>query len=720
MFTRIRLLSVLMLIAGVVAVAVVISRSDAPGGGAGTPAAERSAGGPTSDVAVEAQPNVGPDSGQPGQPQQAPATGNLDETFAAVAQTAPGFGGLFFDDAGAPTIYVQDPAQGDAAEAAVRATLGSDVGQAPINVVVGKYDYGQLNTWYAAIDSLFSNPAVVSTDIDEANNRLTVGVEDLAIEASVRAELDGLGIPEQAVNIEQEERAVAEASPIADPNPNLLSKMRPLAGGLRISDTVQQCTLGFLALSKKADPPVPGFVTASHCTKWMFDAQNKGLGPSDFHQPLAINKVGTEQLDPPLFACKGLVLATRGCRWSDSAFVKLDPGVKFDLGKIKRPQTLNIDNTDSDNVRAIDDTVPGDFVIVDTSDYPIMGQMLNKVGSRTGWTQGTVTRTCFKLNGNGTNPDRTKRYNQFSANRDFKLLCQFAANYDSKAGDSGSPVFQILDPLTINKTTGVVDSASANRQIRVRLKGLHIAKVSAVPGRPNKPEPDGTFTDAVFSPLAGVFLELGLTRQNVIVPNPLPAKGATITPPPNNPTAPKPYPVGAKPNPCIPQPATQVGGPIRFDVTATVPSINPAPNEKMFSDVCFEVTGTGGGIGKPVSLKVDLGPLCPNPPPKIRAGMNVIHVDWGRGCLKPGQTVTVTATTNLLVNPTAMAHWSVGGVIVTNTTAIVSLQPVLGGVADYPDLSSGSNVGLLAGVAAAMVLAATAGAGWYVRRRWLR
>ena len=77
---------------------------------------------PSVPAAINAVPNgAAPSSVQ----QQAPATGTLDDTFVAVAQNAPGFGGLYYDDNGKPTIYVQDPAQADAAKASVRATLGS-------------------------------------------------------------------------------------------------------------------------------------------------------------------------------------------------------------------------------------------------------------------------------------------------------------------------------------------------------------------------------------------------------------------------------------------------------------------------------------------------------------------------------------------------------------------------------------------------------------------
>lgn len=62
------------------------------------------------------------------------------------------------------------------------------------------------------------------------------------------------------------------------------------------------------------------------------------------------------------------------------------------------------------------------------------GQTANKVGRSTGWTQGTVTRTCAHTGVTGSN---------------ILLFCQDWVEADVAivaAGDSGSPVFRIDGP----------------------------------------------------------------------------------------------------------------------------------------------------------------------------------------------------------------------------------------------------------------------------------
>jgi hypothetical protein len=610
-----------------------------------------------------------------------PAT--LDETFAAVAETAPGFGGLFFDDAGAPTIYVQDTAQADAAEAAVRETLGDEIGEAPINVLVGQYDFDQLSTWYDAMDILFDIPALVFTDIDESKNKLTVGLEDLAVEAEVRAELDVLGVPQAAVNIVQAQQPVLLTDPPPAQNDTLRSMVRPLAGGLRILDNRHvinmqpktdgdYCTLGFIAIDSAGKK---GFVTAAHCTPASFDSPAKPGTRHPIFQPKA-DKIGEENLDPGLFDCK---TPPPQCRWSDSAFIEIVGNVTSALGKIKRPTAPNDPPAQDQNPKF----VAGDFVIVDTSNFPIMNQSISKVGQKTGWTEGRVTRTCFKHR---------------SASRN--LLCQFASDVFSNIGDSGSPIFQILDdPIP-----------GPNQQVRVRLKGL-------LWGGPNNP--DGTPNKSItfFSPLAGVFQDLGLTPQSVIVPNPpAPPKLPGVLPPSTAATPPK-----TQANPCATQP-TPVGGPVMFDVTAAFPHV---PKEGAVSEVCFQIVGTGGSVGAPVTVKVNAAG-CPDPL-KLTGGANLIHVDWGTKCVLPKDVVTVTASAALL--PTAAtAFWMNGGVVIAKTEATVSEQPppAVGGISrdvDAGSLPAASEssvndtalLAVIAGVTSAAI--ALAGGIWCVRRR---
>ena len=56
--------------------------------------------------------------------------------------------------------------------------------------------------------------------------------------------------------------------------------------------------------------------------------------------------------------------------------------------------------------------------------YPLVGEVLHKVGITNGWTTGPVYETCKDLNALG-----------------IKVVCQDKANTWASAGDSGSPTF---------------------------------------------------------------------------------------------------------------------------------------------------------------------------------------------------------------------------------------------------------------------------------------
>src|SRR5881409_2239841 len=124
--------------------------------------------------------------------------------LATLARVIPGFGG-FYLDAGVPTVYLLDPAARGAAESALaRAPRGFMPAQ--IRVLHAQYDYRDLDRWFQRIsDKAFSTPGVVYTDLDEAANRVAVGVEHAAAAASVRGLAARLGIPAQALIVRETE-----------------------------------------------------------------------------------------------------------------------------------------------------------------------------------------------------------------------------------------------------------------------------------------------------------------------------------------------------------------------------------------------------------------------------------------------------------------------------------------------------------------------------------
>lgn len=252
---------------------------------------------------------------------------------------------------------------------------------------------------------LFELAGVVFTDADETSGRLVVGVLDRDVEGLVRNRLPALGVLSQFVD-------VVETEPIVQVT-TLRDKVRPVVGGLQIRFSNWLCSLGFNAVRGG----VAGYVTASHCS----DRQGE-VDRTLYYQPLnqvADEFIGTEIADPAFFRGKGCPRGRR-CRYSDSNFSDGDDAVSFTLSKIAKTTAPNNGSLEIDGEFTISGKGPASE-----------GQTANKVGRTTGWTQGTVTRTCANTGVSGTN---------------IVLLCQdFVENTVQivAGGDSGSDTFRI-------------------------------------------------------------------------------------------------------------------------------------------------------------------------------------------------------------------------------------------------------------------------------------
>jgi RTX calcium-binding nonapeptide repeat (4 copies) len=373
---------------------------------------------------------------------QGGSQGAIDDRFVEVAKRVPGFGGMFIDGTGTVNVYLLDPGAAvvAAAESELRAAFapeGFEPGQ--VQVLEGRYTFLELKAWHDRMADVLTIPGVVLTDIDDAGNRLTVGVETRAVEHQVRQYLAAAGIPADVVDIE-------ETGPV-EPEVNLRDDHRPLVGGLRIlsrrasGSVIGPCTLGFHAFRDG----VLGFITASHCTSGRgvvdgttFTTFFQGM----FGDPLAdINRIGIEHLDPLAFMGPPCP-AGRVCRYSDSAFVRIDEpadpfylrgGTNF-LG-IARPD-LNIIAWNGQDT----------FIIHDSASLQV-GQLVTKVGQATGRTTGAITKTCVNLNP--------------QADLNLTLLCQVEARYTSAAGDSGAPVFVEVPESNLILLAGIHHTGSS-------------------------------------------------------------------------------------------------------------------------------------------------------------------------------------------------------------------------------------------------------------------
>ena len=356
-----------------------------------------------------------------------------DDKLMQIAKQLPGFAGMFLDERGVFTIRMTNadwlmksakPAEEIAKTAAViSAVMGEnliahaqlsrpDAKSKEIVLRQSEFGFAQMFEWNKSLAFLLDDPDVITIDINETRNRITIGVAPNAIEKiAIRAQ--SAGVPKEAILVYPDENFVTGST--------LRSEFRPVPAGVQIeADTGKFdnsiCTLGFNVLRNNKR----GFVTNAHCTT------NRGVSnDTDFHQPrdpwyTEDYKIGDEDADPPFFTGFGCPQLSK-CRFSDSAYV--DYSVNSSLGAIARP----VDSLGSLTI----DSVNSRFRIVAETPEVIEGMIVSKVGRTTGWTFGLVTRVCEPQSQGGG----------------FRLLCQATVNRLSgdnplfDHGDSGSPVF---------------------------------------------------------------------------------------------------------------------------------------------------------------------------------------------------------------------------------------------------------------------------------------
>ncbi|MCI0432096.1 MAG: S1 family peptidase [Gemmatimonadetes bacterium] len=328
----------------------------------------------------------------------------IQDPLDALADALPGFGGLFLANDGTATVYLMDPDQRETAAPIIAAFLEQqDESVAGLRVLQAQHDYRTLRRWFAEASArVLGMPGAVFVDLDESANRLRIGVEQTVVASQIQSAVANLGIPLGAIDVVQTDPIVAAVT--------LRDFIRPSRGGHQINFGNFLCTLGFNATHAAG----ASFITNSHCTN-----VQGGTEGTLYYQPLSTvagSFIGTEAADPVYFM-GGVCPAGRRCRYSDAARVAYTGGASFVLGRIQRTTGLG------------SITIMGVYKIVkERLASPLLGQVVNKVGRTTGWTQGSVAGTCVNTN---------------VANTNITQLCQAFVNAGVGGGDSGSNVFRI-------------------------------------------------------------------------------------------------------------------------------------------------------------------------------------------------------------------------------------------------------------------------------------
>jgi hypothetical protein len=126
-----------------------------------------------------------------------------DDLLVRVDKRAPGFGGMFIDSDGRLAVYLLDTAQLPAARSAIEAVFGSSrVPAAGLRALQGQYTVSQLKAWTERAGTVLKIRGVTLVDLDEAKNRVAIGVEDGSRTRAVEQTLSSLRVPREAVVIE--------------------------------------------------------------------------------------------------------------------------------------------------------------------------------------------------------------------------------------------------------------------------------------------------------------------------------------------------------------------------------------------------------------------------------------------------------------------------------------------------------------------------------------
>jgi hypothetical protein len=359
--------------------------------------------------------------------------------FAELARQAPSAGGFYYDSTGDMVVLVRDQRHDAAAQQAARAIAASGRLLGPhhgkpgsrVRIARAKYTFRELSRWrdLAFDNALGKIPGVVMLDLDEAHNRVALGINP-EVAGSERAEgvarqtLRDLGVPEGALTFARvgHDRLLSAPYSITD------QVDEPLPGGLKIvlshnDNSTATCTLGFPAVRDG----VAGFVTASHCTSNMF---NPDEDPVYQGTDYWWRRVGTAAVDPDAYTC-----GFRRCRGADAAFIASSGAIPMGVGLIARTTYTNAGDTNGGSGSTVfDQSNPYWYVTGEENDNLFVGQNVQKVGITTGWTWGWITQTCIDTDGG-----------HWWGIGNSVVRCTYEASFVADGGDSGGPVFVITD-----------------------------------------------------------------------------------------------------------------------------------------------------------------------------------------------------------------------------------------------------------------------------------
>jgi subtilisin family serine protease len=336
-----------------------------------------------------------------------------------LSREIPGLAGFFYDTAGNLIVAVKAVGGSAMSRALLQPIFRQELSRAhrrnpAADLIVrgAQFTFLELRQWRDRLlgADILTVPGVVWMDLDEAANRVVLGLGVGGDPGVVRRMAQDLGVPAEAIDFER-------GAPY-DAQTTLHDQFRPLQGAIQIQrvsgSSRATCTLGFTALWNNQQV----FVTAGHCSPNLMGtdsvAQYQPIAPLTAAESASTTPVGREIFRYSEVCGKGV------CSYSDASIYGPVSTQAWSLGRIARPSFGCFPGPCSPPAIG----VSGSWVIDTTRASFVVNDLVSQIGSASGWSQGYVTRTCVDVS-----PSHGATY-----------YCQMFASYGANDGDSGSPI----------------------------------------------------------------------------------------------------------------------------------------------------------------------------------------------------------------------------------------------------------------------------------------
>lgn len=240
----------------------------------------------------------------------------VDERYAEVAAQASRFAGAVMAPDGAIELQVAgagNAAIDDETMKAFRAVFLGATARRQVRVVHVRWSFAELSAARSEIERA-ADGLLISSDIDEAHNRVAFVARDEESSARVRSLASALGVGAAAVS-------VVRGTPPREMT-TLSDFVRPVMGAMEndMQQVARVCTLSFAVQYYGSGTDY--LATNGHCTgtRWAVDS------PMTLRQPTywaadypVLGAVGSEAVDPALLYGIANCGANRFCRYSDAA-----------------------------------------------------------------------------------------------------------------------------------------------------------------------------------------------------------------------------------------------------------------------------------------------------------------------------------------------------------------------------------------------------------------